>query len=308
MRNKNWTISDIPDLTGKRIIVTGGNSGIGFETAKALAAKNAEVIIAGRDKLKGEEAARVIKKEFGFANIRALVLDLMDLKSVLHFAEDFRKEYKSLDVLINNAGIMMAPYNLTKDGFESQFGVNHLGHFALTGLLMDIIKYTPYSRVVNVSSVAHKYGDMDFSNLLYREGKDYNSIKAYGRSKLANLLFTYELQRYFEKNKINSIAVAAHPGSSNTNLVRYIEKKFLFKLFKPFFYILRQSPDKGALPQLRAAVDVGVKGGEYYGPAGINELSGPPIIVKSNKASHKENDAKRLWEESERLTGIVFPK
>lgn len=288
--------------------MTGGNSGLGYETVRALAKKNAEVILACRNLAKGMEAIEKIKSEENNIIIQAMQLDLSDLKSVHQFAEEYLNQYKTLDVLINNAGIMMVPYNLTKDGFESQFGVNHLGHFALTGLLLDRIKNTPHSRVVNVSSMAHKSGKMDFANLMFEKGKGYNRIKAYGRSKLANLLFTYEMQRYFETRKIKSIAVAAHPGISDTNLPRYIEGKFVLKLLKPLFSVFGQSAGMGALPQLRAAIDKNVSGGECYGPAGWREFAGSPVQVQSNKASHDIDDAKKLWDISEKLTGVTFPK
>jgi NAD(P)-dependent dehydrogenase (short-subunit alcohol dehydrogenase family) len=201
---------------------------------------------------------------------------------------------------------MMNPYSLTKDGFESQMGTNHLGHFALTGLLIDLIKSTVGSRVVNVSSNAHKWGKMDFDNLLFEKGKDYTPMKAYGRSKLANLLFTYELQRRFDAGNIKSMAVAAHPGASMTNLGRHLEDKLLFKLLLPFAGLMTQDQASGALPQIRAAVDPGVKPSEYYGPDGFNQMKGAPIVVQSNEASHNLDDARKLWEESEKLTGVKF--
>jgi NAD(P)-dependent dehydrogenase (short-subunit alcohol dehydrogenase family) len=304
---KNWKADDIPDLSGKRVIITGGNTGLGYETAKELARKNAEVIIACRNLIKGKEAVKRIKNEISNADLKVLQLDLADLASIREFASDYTKNYNSLHILINNAGIMMVPYGLTKDGFESQFGVNHLGHFALTGLLLGLIIKTPNSRVVNVSSLAHKPGKIDFSDLKYKNGKGYKRIKAYSRSKLANLLFTYELQRYFKDKNVDAIAVAAHPGTSETDLVRYIEKKFMFLLFKPFIKLFGQNAAMGALPQLRAAVDINVKGSEYYGPAGKRELSGAPVLVRSSEASHNLSDAKRLWEISEKLTGVKFP-
>jgi NAD(P)-dependent dehydrogenase (short-subunit alcohol dehydrogenase family) len=181
-----------------------------------------------------------------------------------------------------------------------------LGHFALTGLLLPVLKNTPKSRVVNVSSMAHKQGKMDFSNLLFEKGNGYSPIKAYGRSKLANLLFTYELQRYFETNKINSISVAAHPGVSQTNLARHLEDKLFFKILYPIFKIMTQDAAAGALPQIRASVDPHVKPGEYYGPSGFNEMKGHPVKVQSNDRSHNLEDARKLWEVSEKLTGVKF--
>jgi NAD(P)-dependent dehydrogenase (short-subunit alcohol dehydrogenase family) len=230
----------------------------------------------------------------------------MDFSSIKDFAEKFHQKYKRLDVLLNNAGIMTTPYFLTKDGLEAQMGTNHFGHFALTGQLFRMIKSTPGSRIVNVSSMAHKQGKMDFNNLLFEKGKGYSPIKSYGRSKLANLLFTYELQRKMEANGIKSFAVAAHPGVSNTNLARYLEDKLIFKILMPLMSPFIQEPVMGALPQIRASVDENVKGGDYFGPDGFNEMKGFPVLVKSNPASHNLEDAKRLWEVSEKITGVSF--
>lgn len=225
MENKNWTISDVPDLSGKQVVITGANSGLGFETAIVLSTKGANVIIACCAVTKGEDAVREIRKDCPGALLNVAELDLADLNSVKAFAEKYKEEHKKLDILINNAGIMMPPFGLTKDGFESQMGINHLGHFVLTALLADIIKNTSRSRVVNVSSLAHRQGEMDFTNLLFDKGKGYSPTKAYGRTKLANLLFTFELQRYFEQAGVDSMAVAAHPGFSITNLGHYLQKK-----------------------------------------------------------------------------------
>jgi len=211
-----------------------------------------------------------------------------------------------LDVLLNNAGIMTTPYFLTKDGLEAQNGTNHFGHFALTGRLFELIKNTQDSRVVNVSSMAHKQGTMDYGNLLFENGKGYSPIKSYGRSKLLNLLFTYDLQRRIEAAEIKTIAVAAHPGVSNTNLARFLEDKLIFKILKPMMMPFMQSQDMGALPQIRASVDPHVKSGEYYGPDGFNEMKGFPVRVQSNAASHNADDARKLWEISEKLTGVSF--
>jgi NAD(P)-dependent dehydrogenase (short-subunit alcohol dehydrogenase family) len=303
---ENWTTEYIPDLDGKVIIVSGGNSGLGFWSVKAFAENGAEVILASRSKENGEKAKAEILKEVPEGKIEVAELDLADLESVRRFAKNFQKKYSQLDVLLNNSGIMTTPYFTTKDGFEGQVGTNHLGHFALTGLLYPLLKKTPKSRVVNVSSMAHKYGKMKFSNLLFEKGKGYSPIKAYGRSKLANLLFTYELQRFFELNKTDGISVAAHPGVSQTNLVRHLEDKLFFKILYPVFKFMIQNAKMGALPQIRASVDPHVKGGEYYGPNGFMELKGYPVKVKSNSASHKEEDARKLWEVSQKLTGVKF--
>lgn len=303
---EKWTIANIPDLLGKVIIVTGGNSGLGFESVKAFAEKGAEVILACRTIENGETAKIKIIKQNHTSKIVVMQLDLMDLSSIKSFATRFKENYNRLDILLNNAGIMIPPYGLTKDGFESQIGTNHLGHFALTGLLIDLIVKTPTSRVVSTSSLAHRSGKMDFDNFLFDNGKGYSPMKAYGRSKLANLLFIYHLQGIFEAKKIDSIAVAAHPGVSRTNLMRFIESKFYYRLLKPLSSLFLQSAAMGALPQLMAAVDPNVKGGEFYGPDGFNEIKGSPVKVESNEASHRIEDAMKLWKLSEKLTGIKF--
>ena len=304
MSKNKWTLENMPDLSGKVIIVTGGNSGLGYESVKAFAEKGAEVIMASRTLEKAEQAKQKIGQTKG--QISIMQLDLMDFSSISHFVSKFKQKYDRLDVLLNNAGIMMTDYFLTKDGLEAQNGTNHFGHFSLTGQLLDLIIQTPGSRVVNVSSNGHKTGKMDFDNLLFEGGKDYAPMKSYARSKLANLLFTYELQRKFEAENIDSIAVAAHPGGSQTNLGNHLEKKWWFKILFTLMGPLMQDQAQGALPQIRASVDPEVTGGEYYGPSGFGEIKGHPVKVKSNKASHNETDAKRLWTISEALTGVNF--
>lgn len=306
MIKQKWTISNIPLLTGKVIIVTGGNSGLGYESVKAFAEKGAEVILTSRSVEKGEAAKGEIMSHNPNGKIVVMPLDLMDFESIRSFSDSFKGKYNQLNILLNNAGIMTTPYFLTKDGLEAQTGTNHFGHFALTGLLLDLIVNTPDSRVVNVSSLAHNRGSVDFNNLLYKKGKDYSPMKAYGRSKLENLLFTYELQRRFEANGIKGIAIAAHPGVSHTNLGRHIEDKWWFRLLRPLITLITQSQAQGALPQIRASVDPEVKGSDYYGPDGFNEMTGLPVLVQSNKASHNEEDAEKLWEVSEKLTGVTF--
>ena len=298
-----WTTDKIPDLTGKVIIVTGANSGIGFEATKEFARKGAETILACRNTNKAKKASDRIKKRIPDAKSVMMQLDLSSLESVDRFAEEFKENYSSLDVLLNNAGIMFVPYRTTSEGFESQVGVNHLGHFALTGLLFDLLTKTPGARVVNVSSNGHRMGKMDFDNYIFKNGKGYSRLGAYGRSKLSNLLFTYELDRRFKKANIDAIAVAAHPGISNTNLIR----QWYFKVLKPIIILTTQSAYMGALPLLRAAADLDVKGSEYYGPGGRGEQRGYPTKVESNGASHNKEDALRLWNLSEKLTCVSFP-
>ena len=305
MSNNKWTFDNIPDLKGKTIIVTGGNSGLGFEAVKAFGRKNAEVILASRNQERGEVARKEILSEFPSCDIKVMELDLGDLKSVRAFADSFKSNYQQLDVLLNNAGIMWCPYDVTKDGFESQMGVNHLGHFALTGLLLDLLKRTENSRVVNVSSLGHRNGKMDFDNLLFSE-ENYHPRQAYFNSKLANLLFTYELQRKLEANNLDVISVAAHPGGSATNLARHVEGQLWYKLLFPILMPIANTAAMGTLPEVRASVDANVKGGEYYGPRKMGEMRGYPILVKSIPASHSLEDAKKLWEMSEQLTQVAY--
>ncbi len=304
MNKEKWTTENISDLTGKVIIVTGGNSGLGYESVKVFAEKGAEVFMTSRSVEKGETAKKSIGNVKG--KIEVMQLDLMDFSSIQIFAESFKQKYNRLDVLLNNAGIMTTPYFLTKDGLEAQNGTNHFGHFALTGKLLNLIKNTPFSRVVNVSSMAHKIGNVDFDNPLFKNGKGYSPVKSYARSKLSNLLFTYELQRKFESNNSTSISVSAHPGVSNTNLFRYLENNLFFKVTKPIISSFLQNQYLGALPQIRASVDLQVKGGDYFGPDGFMEMKGYPVLVRSNAASRNLNNAKKLWEVSEKITGVTY--
>jgi NAD(P)-dependent dehydrogenase (short-subunit alcohol dehydrogenase family) len=302
---ENWTEKDIPDLTGKVVIVTGANSGIGLEAARELARKGAEVILACRNQDKAESALSELRKEIPQAKLAFLELDLADLDSIREFADQFRSRYSRLDVLLNNAGIMMVPYGKTEDGFELQLGVNHLGHFALTGLLVDVLLSTPGSRVVNISSNAHYAGELDFSNLMYEQG-NYTPSGAYSRSKLANLLFTYELQRRLDDRSANVKSLAAHPGITATGLADHFIGGRVKGLIRGIMKLLFQSAAMGALPGLRAAVDPRAEGGQYYGPDGRGERSGYPEVVSSNPASHDQQDAARLWEISEELTGVAY--
>ncbi|NJD57969.1 MAG: short-chain dehydrogenase [Anaerolineales bacterium] len=304
--SENWTVNNIPDLTGKVIIVTGANSGIGLEAAREFARKGATTILACRNMDKARAALKSILAEIPQARAEIMQLDLASLNSIRSFADEFKSRYDRLDVLVNNAGIMMVPYRQTEDGFEAQFGTNHLGHFALTGLLIDLLEKTPGSRVVNISSGGHRMGNMDFNNLLYRGGKGYSRISAYGRSKLANLLFTYELERRLERNGSNPIAVAAHPGLADTHLADHFAGGHLKRFSHIYMKYLAQSASMGALPGIRAAVDPQVRGGQYYGPGGPRERSGYPIVVESNQASHNEADAEHLWQKSEELTGVSY--
>jgi len=304
--SENWTVSDIPDQSGKVVIITGANSGIGYESARELTRKGAEVIVASRDPIKADWAISKIRKEIPEAKLKFIEVDLASLKSIRKFTEVFKANYDRLDILLNNAGIMLIPYGKTHDGFENTVGVNHLGHFALTGLLMDRLSSTPGARVVSVASNAHYAGEMDFDNLLFENGHEYAPMKAYGRSKLANLLFTYELQRRFKSRDYDVIALAAHPGIAATSLANHLFFNLISWLIQPLMKMIFQSSAMGALPSIRAAVDPEAQGGQYYGPAGKGEKSGYPIIVDSNPASKNEKDARTLWQISEELTGIKY--
>lgn len=302
--SNHWTTQEIPDLTDKVVIVTGANSGIGYEAALEIARKGAQTILACRSVDKANAALAHLRAAVPNALAEIMVLDLASQASIRQFAEAFKANYDRLDLLINNAGIMMVPYGTTEDGFERQFGTNHLGHFALTSLLMERILATPGARIVNISSGGHRMGSMDFENLMYEGGKGYNPSRAYGRSKLANLLFTYELQRRFDALGADAKATAAHPGGSNTNLANHMDERLAFRLLRPLVALMMQSAAMGALPTLRAAVDPQAKGGTYFGPGGLMEMRGYPIVVESNAAAHDLATARRLWAVSEALTGI----
>lgn len=298
--NKNkWDRNDIPSQSGKVAVVTGSSSGIGYITAEVLAGKGAEVIIAVRNLMKGETAAGKIRSRYKEAEISVMELDLADLGSVRSFCDIFKKKYSRLDLLINNAGVMIPPYSRTKDGFELQFGTNHLGHFALTAQIFDLIKNTSNSRIVNVSSAAHKAGNLNFDDLNWEKRK-YKAWKAYGDSKISNLYFTYEMQRKLEGSGNNVIAAAAHPGWTATDLQRH---SGLFRFLNPMF---AQKPEMGALPTLYAAAGPDVKGGDYFGPSGWQEWRGYPAKVNSNGLSHDEKIAGKLWQVSEELTGTKY--
>jgi NAD(P)-dependent dehydrogenase (short-subunit alcohol dehydrogenase family) len=298
-----WTIADIPDQTGRTAVITGANTGLGYETATALAAKGAHVVLAVRNLEKGKAAADLISARTPGASVALQELDLTSLDSIRAAVDQLRGDYASIDLLINNAGVMMTPKSTTKDGFELQFGTNHLGHFALTNLLLDRVLAAPGSRIVTVSSVGHRFArrGIRFDDLQW--DRDYSRVGAYGQAKLANLMFTYELQRRLQGT--DTIAVAAHPGGSNTELMRNLPVAIrgLGTLLAPLF----QGPDMGALPTLRAATDPGVLGGQYYGPDGFGEQRGYPKVVASSAASHDTAAQRRLWTVSEELTSVVSP-
>lgn len=301
-----WTVDNIKSLKGKRILVTGGNSGLGYESIKVFISKEAEVILASRSMERGETAKHEILMEYPKASITVMQLDLSDSKSIKAFAKSFTEKYKTLDVLLNNAGIMTTPYGLTKDGLEQQQGVNHFGHFLLTSLLFDTIKNTKRSRIVNVSSIAHRGGKLNFDNLFYRDGKGYSKIRAYSNSKLENLLFTYELDRRVKEKGYDIKVLAAHPGVSKTNLGRHLNGGFANKVVSGFQVFFSHDKKYGCLPQVLASADDSVKGGEFYGPNGFMGMKGTPHLAKSTKRSHNLEDAKKLWNLSEEVMGVKF--
>ena len=293
-----WTVTDIPDQTGRVAVVTGGNTGLGYETAAALAARGAHVVLAVRNLDKGKAAADLIARRTPGADVTLQELDLTSLASVEDAAEQLRATHDRIDLLINNAGVMMTPKSTTRDGFELQFGTNHLGHFAFTGRLLDRVLAAPGSRVVTVSSIGHRFGRVRFDDL--GAERSYNRMTAYGQSKLSNLLFTYELQRRLTGQ--STTALAAHPGGSSSELTRYLPAPV-----KLAFSPLEQSTEMGALPTLRAATDPHVSGGQYLGPGGFLEMRGYPKVVASNRRSHDVDVQRRLWTVSEQLTGVTFP-
>ncbi len=296
--SSHWTENDIPDQTGRVIIVTGANSGIGWDTARALAQKGATVIMACRNLEKARPAAEQIKALNPTGKAIVMPLDLADLDSVRSFATAFRSAYNRLDVLINNAGVMNTPYGKTAQGFEQQFGTNHLGHFALTGLLLDLLDATPGARIVTVSSMVHRFGPINFDNL--NGEQRYSPNGAYWQSKLANLLFTYELQRRLSAAGQKTLSVAAHPGWTATNLQQH---SGYYQILNP---LLAQKTAMGALPTLYAATAPDVRGGEYFGPGGLFEMRGYPRKVSSSARSHDEASAQRLWAISEDLTHVKY--
>lgn len=302
-----WTCDNIPDLEGKVIIVTGGNGGIGFETVKALALKKATVIMASRSVEKAQRAKQSIIGSFVDANIDIIRLDLADLESVKQFVEVFNSRYTRLDVLFNNAGTMVTSEKITEDGFECNMGTNHFGHFALTGLMMMTIQKTPGSRIVNTSSIIHGKGCIDFDTLKSGGNNIPSGMDSYRNSKLANMVFTMGLQDYLDKHTGDSIALAAHPGITGSDIARDLLGKALFTVLKPLIKLVLQSTKKGSLPQLRAAFDPQARGGNYYGPNGKFGWSGYPVLVEPAAKARDKEDIRKLWEVSEELTGVRFP-
>src|ERR1700722_1801302 len=300
-RARGWGIADIPDQTGRIAVITGANSGIGFQAAWYLARRGATVVLAARDPGKTSGARDRLLGQIPEASLDSVALDLASLESVRHAAIEIRARYPRLDLLINNAGVMMTPHGQTADGFELQFGTNHLGHFALTGLVLPSLLEVDGSRVVTVSSNGHKMGRIDFTDL--QSEQRYNRVTAYAQSKLANLMFTYELQRRLAHAHAHTIAVAAHPGTSDTALVRHLP----VWMQVGSRLVPNQDAARGALPTVRAATAPAASGGDYYGPSGLGEFSGPPVRVRSSARSRDPAAQKQLWAISEQLTGVTFP-
>ena len=298
--NAKWTSDDVPGQHGRLAVVTGADTGLGFVTAQVLAARGASVVLAVRDIEKGKRAAARIAAAVPGADVIIQPLDLTSLDSIRAAADELRAQHPAIDLLINNAGVMFPPRQATGDGFELQFGTNHLGHFALTGLLLEQMLPVPGSRVVTVSSLAHRVrAQINFDDL--QGERSYSRVGAYSQSKLANLMFTYELQRRLS-GAGTTIAVAAHPGLAATELARYTPP-----ITASFYALVTQKAAIGALPTLRAATDPGVAGGQYYGPRGFFGTRGYPKLAHSSRRSHDTAIQRRLWTVSEELTGVTFP-
>ena len=301
-----WTENDVPDQTGRLAVITGSNTGLGYDSARVLAGRGAKVVMAVRDTAKGDAAAARIRALSPGADVTVRKLDLGSLASVRDAAAEMAETYPRIDLLINNAGVMYPPKQTTADGFELQFGTNHLGHFALTGLLLKNLLDVEGSRVVVVASIAHNIrAKIDFDDLQW-ERRRYDRVAAYGQSKLANLMFAYDLQRRLAAAEAKTIAVAAHPGVAATELVRHVPGASLPGVNWLSGKLLNSS-ELGALPTLRAATDPAVRGGQYYGPDGFRELRGYPVLVTSTKQSQDVAIQERLWTVSEELTGVTFP-
>jgi NAD(P)-dependent dehydrogenase (short-subunit alcohol dehydrogenase family) len=305
---KQWTVADMPNLSGKNVIVTGANSGVGYEAARAFAEKGAHVVFACRSRERAEEAAAELRQQNPELSIEIMILDLADLASVNDFAQQYNASHERLDILVNNAGLMAIPYRETTDGFEMQFGTNHLGHFALTGLLLDQLLGTKAARVVTVSSGLHRSGKLNFDDL--QGTQRYDKRAAYSQSKLANLLFAYELQRKLATFGQVVISVGAHPGYSATNLQHVgpnMEESAIQRgIMTVANSLFAQSSEMGALPTLYAATAPDVNGCDYIGPGGFMNMRGYPVKERSSDASYDEADARRLWSVSEELTGVHY--
>lgn len=303
-----WTSADIPDQTGRTVLVTGGNSGLGFHTCRLLAAEGARVLLASRSTQRGDQARADILQDIPDAQVDVISLNLADLDSVRHCAADLLSNLDGLHVLVNNAGVMAIPRQETVQGFEMQLGVNHLGHFALTGALLPLLLNTPGSRIVNVSSMAHRSGRLNFSDL--HGQRKYSPFGAYSQSKLANLLFTLELQRRLQSKGADTICVSAHPGFAATNLQYAAAKEkgsaIELILMRTLNALLSQSAEQGALPQLYAATAPDVGGGDYIGPDGWMQMRGLPKEHRAKETAYDHSAAQELWRLSIEMTKETF--
>lgn len=298
----SWKLEQAPTQKGRIAVVTGANVGLGYETALGLAGKGCAVVLACRNIDKAEAAKASILERHPKALVDCMPLDLASLKSVRKFAAAYKRSHGKLDLLINNAGIMMPPFALSEDGFESQLAANYLGHFALTGLLLPLITKTANSRIVSLSSLAHQWGVIRFEDLHFSRG--YDKGLAYGQSKLACLMFAYELQRRLERAGHTTLSVAAHPGVSSTNLFQHLPR--IVNVFAPLSALVLQSAKGGAQPTLYAALGDDIRGGDYCGPQSLGEMRGDPAKVSSSRRSRDEEVAAKLWAVSEELTGVRF--
>ncbi|WP_147534380.1 oxidoreductase [Bacillus marasmi] len=291
------------DISEKIVVITGANSGLGLETAKYFVSTGNVVVMAVRDIKKGEAAKNELLQLFPQAKVDVIYLDLAKLTTVHHFADAFSKKYDSLDLLINNAGVMIPPFSKTEEGFELQFGCNHLGHFALTSLMLPLLEKAKQPRVVTLSSIAHRTGSIDFDN--FDGSKGYRSMKFYSQSKLANLLFAKELDERLKRNGYKTISLAAHPGISSTNLFRIGKEKEPWYI-KPILKLIAQPAEKGALPTIMAATDNTLVGGEYIGPDGAGNRKGNPTIEIPRHHVYHKSTMEKLWTVSEQLTSVKF--
>lgn len=294
-----WSIDQVPSQVGTIAIVTGANSGIGYEVTLGLIKKGFEVIMACRNIQKAEEAKVKILQQYPTAKINPMRIDTSSLKEVKKFAEQFKSQYQNLHLLINNAGIMMSPNKVSEDGFENQFATNYIGHFALTGLLLPILTNTAGSRIISLSSLSYKWSEILFDDFHFKKG--YSKTKAYGQSKRACLMFAFELQRRLSAACYDTLSIAAHPGLSKTNLDQYYPA-----LIRPLGNLFLQPAAKGALPILFASLDKDLKGGEFIGPDGFQQMRGYPTIVEADEYSNNKEVAKRLWTESEKMTSVFY--
>ncbi|MFC1440837.1 oxidoreductase [Streptacidiphilus sp. N1-10] len=302
-----WTSADVPDQRGRTVVITGGNTGLGFETAQVFAQRGATVVLACRNPERAADARARIAVGAPAAQVSTLELDLASLASIRSAAERLRADLPRIDLLINNAGGVRPSHDVTEDGFELTLATNHLGPFAFTGLLLDQLLATPGSRIVTVSSIGHRRGTIDFDDLDLQHG--YRFQTAYFQAKLANLMFTYELQRRLAASGAGTIAVAAHPGNARTEFGRdmsVVARTVMHPRMRLFTSWLLQSPQMGALSTLRAATDPDVEGGDYYGPPGRAQFTGYPTRVQSSPRSYDTEAQQRLWQESERLTGVRY--